>query len=75
MAASFGPEALVRHKRARAAAEAAAALRLPTTKGGRLKTKVGADSVTFTAQVQNSTAQVQTFRDYARPCGNWHAYA
>jgi hypothetical protein len=40
MAASFGPEALARHQRARAAAEAAAALNLPTTKGGRLKAKV-----------------------------------
>uniref|UniRef100_A0A383V6H0 Uncharacterized protein n=1 Tax=Tetradesmus obliquus TaxID=3088 RepID=A0A383V6H0_TETOB len=42
MAASFGAEALARHRRAREAAEAAAALALPTTKGGRLKTKAKA---------------------------------
>lgn len=40
MAAAFGPEALARHRAARAAAKAAAELPLPTTKSGRLKSSV-----------------------------------
>lgn len=67
MAAAFGPEALARHRAARAAAKAAAELPLPTTKSGRLKSSVRGAGLLHCSECAGACVCVRTCRVHATP--------